>query len=139
MLRNFLLQLVECVSTVCTSLKIKKIHRATIIAPFIGIISVWAAIITIYQFYGPFEFLNERVELKNEDRVRQIVVKHLGVEARKVTGEANFVNDLGADDLDMIELVMAFETEFKLAVWILVGWMRWELELRWGVGWSGCK
>ena len=46
------------------------------------------------------------------DRVKKIVVEHLGVEAEKVTEEASFIDDLGADSLDIVELVMAFEEEF---------------------------
>lgn len=46
------------------------------------------------------------------DRVKKIVIEHLGVEADKVTPEASFIDDLGADSLDTVELVMAFEEEF---------------------------
>jgi len=46
------------------------------------------------------------------DRVKKIVVEHLGVEEAKVTDNASFVDDLGADSLDTVELVMAFEEEF---------------------------
>ncbi len=46
------------------------------------------------------------------DRVKKIVVEHLGVEEDKVTESANFIDDLGADSLDTVELVMAFEEEF---------------------------
>jgi acyl carrier protein len=45
------------------------------------------------------------------ERVKKIVVEHLGVEADKVTDQASFIDDLGAD-LDTVELVMAFEEEF---------------------------
>ncbi|MBC6416855.1 MAG: acyl carrier protein [Rhodospirillales bacterium] len=45
-------------------------------------------------------------------RVRKIVVEHLGVEEAKVTDGASFIDDLGADSLDTVELVMAFEEEF---------------------------
>ncbi len=44
--------------------------------------------------------------------VKRIVVDHLGVEEDKVTDEASFIDDLGADSLDTVELVMAFEEEF---------------------------
>jgi acyl carrier protein len=47
-----------------------------------------------------------------EDRVRKIVVEHLGVDPDKVTLDAEFIDDLGADSLDVIELVMAHEEEF---------------------------
>ena len=46
------------------------------------------------------------------DKVKKIVVEHLGVEESKVTAEASFIDDLGADSLDTVELVMAFEEEF---------------------------
>ncbi|MEO0853416.1 MAG: acyl carrier protein [Cyanobacteria bacterium J06648_11] len=49
-------------------------------------------------------------------RVQKIVVEQLGVEADKVTPEANFQNDLGADSLDTVELVMAFEEEFDMEI-----------------------
>lgn len=50
------------------------------------------------------------------DRVKKIVVEHLGVDAEKVTEEASFIDDLGADSLDIVELVMAFEEEFSVEV-----------------------
>ena len=50
------------------------------------------------------------------DRVRKIVVEHLGVEEDKVTETASFIDDLGADSLDTVELVMAFEEEFGIEV-----------------------
>jgi acyl carrier protein len=46
------------------------------------------------------------------ERVKKIVVEHLGVDEGKVTENASFVDDLGADSLDTVELVMAFEEEF---------------------------
>ncbi len=46
------------------------------------------------------------------DRVKKIVVEHLGVEESKVSDSASFIDDLGADSLDTVELVMAFEEEF---------------------------
>jgi acyl carrier protein len=46
------------------------------------------------------------------DRVKKIVVEHLGVDVAKVTDEASFIDDLGADSLDTVELVMHFEEEF---------------------------
>ena len=45
-------------------------------------------------------------------KVKKMVVDHLGVDETKVTEEANFIDDLGADSLDTVELVMAFEEEF---------------------------
>ena len=51
-----------------------------------------------------------------EDRVKDIIVDQLGVNADQVTPEAKFVEDLGADSLDTVELVMAFEEEFDIEV-----------------------
>jgi len=50
------------------------------------------------------------------ERVKKIVVEHLGVEEDKVTESASFIDDLGADSLDTVELVMAFEEEFGLEI-----------------------
>ncbi|HMP76010.1 MAG TPA: acyl carrier protein [Kiritimatiellia bacterium] len=47
-----------------------------------------------------------------EDKVKEIIVEQLGVNAEQVTSEASFIDDLGADSLDTVELVMAFEEEF---------------------------
>jgi acyl carrier protein len=50
------------------------------------------------------------------DRVKKIVVEHLGVDAEKVSDNASFIDDLGADSLDTVELVMAFEEEFGVEI-----------------------
>jgi len=50
------------------------------------------------------------------DRVKAIVVEQLGVEASEVTPQSKFVEDLGADSLDVVELVMALEEEFDLEI-----------------------
>jgi acyl carrier protein len=50
------------------------------------------------------------------DRVKKIVVEHLGVDESKVTENASFIDDLGADSLDTVELVMAFEEEFGIEI-----------------------
>jgi acyl carrier protein len=50
------------------------------------------------------------------DRVKKIVVEHLGVEEDKVAENASFIDDLGADSLDTVELVMAFEEEFGIEI-----------------------
>ena len=47
-----------------------------------------------------------------EDRVKEIIVEQLGVNAEQVTQEASFIDDLGADSLDSVELIMAFEEAF---------------------------
>jgi len=54
--------------------------------------------------------------MSTEDRVKKIVVEHLGVEADTVTPDASFIDDLGADSLDIVELVMAFEEEFSVEI-----------------------
>ena len=51
-----------------------------------------------------------------EERVKDIIVEQLGVSADQVTPEAKFIEDLGADSLDTVELVMAFEEEFGIEV-----------------------
>ena len=53
---------------------------------------------------------------KLEDRVREIIVDQLGVNPEQVTIEASFIDDLGADSLDSVELIMAFEEEFGEAI-----------------------
>jgi acyl carrier protein len=50
------------------------------------------------------------------ERVKKIVIEHLGVEEDKVTENATFIDDLGADSLDTVELVMAFEEEFGVEI-----------------------
>ena len=50
------------------------------------------------------------------DRVKEIIVEQLGVDANAVTEEASFIDDLGADSLDTVELVMAFEEEFGIEI-----------------------
>ena len=50
------------------------------------------------------------------ERVKKIVVEHLNVDAEKVTEGASFIEDLGADSLDTVELVMAFEEEFGIEI-----------------------
>ena len=51
-----------------------------------------------------------------EDRVKEIIVQQLGVDANEVTETASFIDDLGADSLDTVELVMAFEEEFNVEI-----------------------
>ncbi len=50
------------------------------------------------------------------ERVKKIIVEHLGIGADKVTPEAKFIDDLGADSLDTVELIMAFEEEFDISI-----------------------
>jgi acyl carrier protein len=49
-------------------------------------------------------------------RVKSIIIDKLGVEESEITNEANFTNDLGADSLDTVELIMEFEKEFNIAI-----------------------
>jgi len=51
-----------------------------------------------------------------EEQVKKIVVEHLGIDESKVTQEAKFIDDLGADSLDTVELVMAFEEKFSIEI-----------------------
>ncbi|MFN2239597.1 MAG: acyl carrier protein [Thermoanaerobaculia bacterium] len=51
-----------------------------------------------------------------EERVKSIIVEQLGVDAEEVNPEASFVEDLGADSLDTVELIMAFEEEFGVEI-----------------------
>jgi acyl carrier protein len=51
-----------------------------------------------------------------ESKVKAIIVEKLGVDAAEVTNEANFTNDLGADSLDTVELIMEFEKEFGISI-----------------------
>jgi len=52
----------------------------------------------------------------NADKVRDIIEKELGVEREKLTDEASFIEDLGADSLNIVELVMEFEKEFNIDI-----------------------
>ncbi len=51
-----------------------------------------------------------------EDRIKEIIVEQLGVDPSEVTDSASFIDDLGADSLDTVELVMAFEEEFGIEI-----------------------
>ena len=52
----------------------------------------------------------------SEERIKEIIVEQLGVEENQVTLDASFIDDLGADSLDTVELVMAFEEEFDIEI-----------------------
>ena len=54
--------------------------------------------------------------MSNEEKVKELIVEQLGVEASQVTEQAKFVEDLGADSLDTVELVMALEEEFSIEI-----------------------
>ena len=53
---------------------------------------------------------------QNMDKVREIIVDKLGVEHSKITEDAKFIDDLGADSLDTVELIMQFEEEFNIEI-----------------------
>jgi acyl carrier protein len=64
-----------------------------------------------------FKKTNRETEMADiEAKVKEIIINELGVDAEKVTPEASFVEDLGADSLDTVELVMAFEEEFGMEI-----------------------
>jgi acyl carrier protein len=69
-------------------------------------------------FQSRFENLGEAYKSMSDtaERVKKIVVEHLNVDADKVTDNASFIEDLGADSLDTVELVMAFEEEFGIEI-----------------------
>jgi acyl carrier protein len=52
----------------------------------------------------------------SEERIREIIVEQLGVDENQITPSASFIDDLGADSLDTVELVMAFEEEFDIEI-----------------------
>jgi acyl carrier protein len=62
------------------------------------------------------EEVNKGMATFSEDRVKQIIVDQLGVALEQVTPEASFIDDLGADSLDTVELVMALEEEFGIEI-----------------------
>jgi acyl carrier protein len=62
------------------------------------------------------QFMKRREALAVEERVKKIISEQLGLEEEDVTPEASFVEDLGADSLDTVELVMAFEEEFGIEI-----------------------
>ena len=70
-----------------------------------------------YEFFSEMKGKGIVVMSENiAERVKKIIVEHLGVEADKVQDNANFIDDLGADSLDTVELVMAFEEEFGCSI-----------------------
>ena len=70
--------------------------------------ALWVGVLAILALWGCDIAKADDVSA----RVKRIIVEHLGVEPGKVTDSAAFIDDLGADDLDTVELVMAFEEEF---------------------------
>ena len=75
----------------------------------------------IAKAYRPRRAADSRKDTANhmaaiDDRVKQIIVEQLGVDEAEVTPNASFVDDLGADSLDTVELVMAFEEAFEIEI-----------------------
>ncbi len=54
--------------------------------------------------------------MESMDRIKKIIVDQLGVDENKITENSSFVDDLGADSLDIVELIMAFEEEFDIEI-----------------------
>src|SRR5579863_6895230 len=75
--------------------------------------SFWRGLVAVTAFAFVPASLAEADDADCTRRVRRIFVSHLGVEEKKVTMMADLVNDLGADSLDIVELVMAVEEEFS--------------------------
>jgi len=61
-------------------------------------------------------FIAEEESMAVQDKITEIIVEQLGVKPEEVTAEASFVDDLGADSLDTVELVMALEEEFGIEI-----------------------
>lgn len=70
---------------------------------------------TVRRVIG-FDAIEDKNMSDIAERVKKIVIEHLGVDADKVVDNANFISDLGADSLDTVELVMAFEEEFGVEI-----------------------
>ena len=64
----------------------------------------------------PIELMTTKNDASIESRVKKIIVDKLGVDEKEVTPQASFTNDLGADSLDTVELIMDFEKEFNIAI-----------------------
>lgn len=54
--------------------------------------------------------------MESMDRIKKIIVDQLGVDESKITEDSSFIDDLGADSLDIVELIMAFEEEFDIEI-----------------------
>jgi acyl carrier protein len=79
--------------------------------PSLGNVIIWVA--RLIPKREETRFMSEK---SIEDKVKEIIVEQLGVNPEQVTPNASFIEDLGADSLDTVELVMAFEEEFSVEV-----------------------
>ena len=74
----------------------------------------------VLEYQSKIDAINERFKNAMNDNnlaeVKQIIIDKLGVEESEVTAEASFTNDLGADSLDTVELIMEFEKEFNISI-----------------------
>ncbi len=68
------------------------------------------------HFFAAFKLKNRKHMSDISTKVKAIIVDKLGVDENEVTPEASFTNDLGADSLDTVELIMEFEKEFNIAI-----------------------
>lgn len=82
----------------------------------VRVVCIRVSSITICMNWALPELKEENTMSDIADRVKKIVVEHLGVEEDKVVDNASFIDDLGADSLDTVELVMAFEEEFGIEI-----------------------
>lgn len=100
---------------VCEFSSERRLGERGFIFSFFGIAKGGFAAITIPQ-HNPATNYTLMSDKSIEERVKDIIVDQLGVNADQVNLEAKFVEDLGADSLDTVELVMAFEEEFEIEV-----------------------
>ena len=72
----------------------------------------------MYSIFYVIDFINLKIKIMSDiaGKVKAIIVDKLGVDESEVTPEASFTNDLGADSLDTVELIMEFEKEFDMAI-----------------------
>ncbi len=71
---------------------------------------------TCHERTFEMDLIKEAVPMQVEQRVKDIIVEQLGVDPERVTPEASFIDDLGADSLDIVELVMAMEECFNIEI-----------------------
>jgi acyl carrier protein len=83
------------------------------------VFNIYNQLLAIYaNSFALYQQNNSFMTNSNEifERVKKIIINHLGAEESKVVEAANFIDDLGADSLDQVELVMAFEEEFGIEI-----------------------
>lgn len=75
-----------------------------------------SALYGLLSFFIPFINTKQQLMSGIDEKVKKIIVDKLGVDESEVTAEASFTNDLGADSLDTVELIMEFEKEFDISI-----------------------